>query len=179
MKQLIVVYFSIGTLFVSGCLVRHYTVMRPRKDLEISGNQGYISGAPPQQKKTSQPKEREVMIFEIELGPHKPPELESQTKPKSDSESKIREAEVVEVASLDIEEEIARPEAGGREKKSVRPKQEYEYYTVRENDTLQKISRRFYGTDKKWQLIYEKNTDVIGQPDKIYPSLQIKIPTVD
>jgi nucleoid-associated protein YgaU len=54
--------------------------------------------------------------------------------------------------------------------------QEMEKYTVQKNDTLQKISKKFYGTTKKWTKIYEANKDTLKGPDKIYPGKVITIP---
>jgi nucleoid-associated protein YgaU len=49
-------------------------------------------------------------------------------------------------------------------------------YTVQKGDTLQKISKKFYGTTKKWKKIYEANTAVLKGPDKVYPGQTINIP---
>jgi nucleoid-associated protein YgaU len=49
-------------------------------------------------------------------------------------------------------------------------------YVVGKNDTLQKISKKFYGTTKKWTKIYEANKDVLKGPDKVYPGQTLNIP---
>ncbi|MDD5574911.1 MAG: LysM peptidoglycan-binding domain-containing protein, partial [Candidatus Omnitrophica bacterium] len=49
-------------------------------------------------------------------------------------------------------------------------------YTVMPNDTLQKISQKFYGTSKRWKVIYDANKDVLKSPDKIYAGQVINIP---
>ncbi|MBI5145188.1 MAG: LysM peptidoglycan-binding domain-containing protein [Candidatus Omnitrophica bacterium] len=51
-----------------------------------------------------------------------------------------------------------------------------EKYTVQKNDTLQKISQKFYGTTKKWAKIYEANKDTLKGPNKIYPGQVLDIP---
>jgi len=53
-----------------------------------------------------------------------------------------------------------------------------EIYVIKKGDTLQKISSKFYGTTKKWKMLYQENTDVLKGPDKIYPGLKIRIPAV-
>jgi nucleoid-associated protein YgaU len=53
----------------------------------------------------------------------------------------------------------------------------YETYTVQKGDTLQKISKKYYGTTKKWTKIYEANKDTMTGPDKIYPGKVLNIPT--
>jgi len=164
-------YFLIflGLIFLYGCLIRTYTIEKPRRDLDVEGNQGYLYGeppSPPQLKKT-----RKVTIFEVELGAHPPKEVSSLEPEAVKEEGKAEEIEE------SIKEEILEEEGGVEEEiSSPEPLQEYELYTVEKNDTLQKISKKFYGTTKKWLLLYEENKDVIKNPDKIYPGLKIKIP---
>ncbi|MCM8781059.1 MAG: LysM peptidoglycan-binding domain-containing protein, partial [Candidatus Omnitrophica bacterium] len=55
-------------------------------------------------------------------------------------------------------------------------KAKFERYTVQPQDTLQKISQKFYGTTKKWNKIYEANKDTLKSPDKIYPGQILEIP---
>jgi nucleoid-associated protein YgaU len=54
--------------------------------------------------------------------------------------------------------------------------QTFESYTVGKNDTLQKISKKFYGTFRKWKDIYEANRNILRTPDKLYPGQTLKIP---
>jgi nucleoid-associated protein YgaU len=49
-------------------------------------------------------------------------------------------------------------------------------YKVKKGDTLQKISKEFYGTTKKWMKIYNANRDILKGPDKIYPGQVIDVP---
>lgn len=49
-------------------------------------------------------------------------------------------------------------------------------YTVRRGDTLQKISRRFYGTTTRWRSIFEANRGTIKDPDKLVPGMKLFIP---
>jgi len=53
---------------------------------------------------------------------------------------------------------------------------EYQTYTVEKGDNLWKISKRFYGSGKLWKRIYEANSDIIANPDKIKTGMQLKIP---
>ena len=57
------------------------------------------------------------------------------------------------------------------------PLQNFESYTVGKNDTLQKISMKFYGTTKKWMKIYDANKDVLHSPNKLYAGQTLKIPS--
>ncbi len=49
-------------------------------------------------------------------------------------------------------------------------------YTVQSGDTLGKISRKFYGTSARWQEIFNYNQDVLSDPAKLKPGMEIKIP---
>ena len=53
----------------------------------------------------------------------------------------------------------------------------FERYTVASGDTLQKISKKFYGTTKKWKKIYEANKDTLKSPNSIFPGKALNIPS--
>ncbi|MFH1519149.1 MAG: LysM peptidoglycan-binding domain-containing protein [Candidatus Omnitrophota bacterium] len=145
--------------------MRNYTKEEPRKDLDISGNQGYVAG-----KTKDQPREnrlgntRTISVLEVEFDS---PEA-SKAKKTGEIES-TRETEVIfsveEMA--EAAEVISEPEAVDIE--------ETRYYTIQKNDTLQKISHKFYGTTKEWNFLYEANKDVLKSPDRLYPGVEIKI----
>ena len=50
------------------------------------------------------------------------------------------------------------------------------YYTIKSGDTLSKIAQEQYGDSSDYTKIFEANREVIGDPDKIYPGQQIRIP---
>ncbi len=50
------------------------------------------------------------------------------------------------------------------------------YYTIQSGDTLSKIAKEQYGDANDYNKIFEANREVIGDPDKIYPGQQIRIP---
>lgn len=49
-------------------------------------------------------------------------------------------------------------------------------YVVRSGDTLMSISRRFYGTESQWELIYEANRRKIRDPDSLDTGARLVIP---
>lgn len=50
-------------------------------------------------------------------------------------------------------------------------------YTVKKDDTLQKIAKAYYGSVNQWRKIYNANTKVIGKnPNLIYPGMKLVIP---
>ena len=183
--------------YVYGCTVRTYTVEKPRVDTEITGNQGYVSGTP----KAEEPKKklsdkRKTTVVEVEL--KAPKEEEAQKEPERvESAQKMPEAmeeapaELLEEVPLEeaMEEEVpfAEPDESVYEEAFPEPeevpaaapvqgKPQYKIYTVQKNDTLQKISYKFYNTTKRWNEIYAANKDILKGPDKIYPGQVLKIP---
>jgi nucleoid-associated protein YgaU len=54
-------------------------------------------------------------------------------------------------------------------------------YTVRANDSLVLIARRFYGAqgDRLWRRIYEANRSVLSDPDHLRPGQELVIPGVE
>ncbi|MFH1191486.1 MAG: LysM peptidoglycan-binding domain-containing protein [Candidatus Omnitrophota bacterium] len=149
----------ISTLALSGCVARTYNLTRDRVDQELSstsGNRGYIMGkAPePKERKTT----RTTRVFEIELGSS-----------KSKTQASYPDTTPLSVESIE-KSEIFQPIQAKKANLS------FEKYTVTKNDTLQKISKKFYGTTKSWMKIYEANKDVLRGPDKLYPGQILNIP---
>jgi nucleoid-associated protein YgaU len=52
----------------------------------------------------------------------------------------------------------------------------YEEYVVVSGDSLSKIAKRFYGKGSAWQQIFDANTDILKDPNKIFPGQKLKIP---
>jgi len=87
-------------------------------------------------------------------------------------------AEESMVENMDVEEEIVPEEIGFDETEFSRPpdEQEFEMYTIKKGDTLQKVSYKFYGTHKKWKKIFDANDDVLKDSNSVYPGMKIKVP---
>lgn len=161
----------------SGLGVRTSTLRKPRVDQEVSGNRGFISGEPTVAAKEPAFTERKVYQVEVELPQWKQKER-TQDKALWGNRGYIfggaeeKERPVVEKSPVSkVRERIsqileARP--GKRTKMRT--------YKVRKGDTLQKISRRFYGTTKKWTLLYKANKDELKSPDSVYPGQVLVIP---
>jgi nucleoid-associated protein YgaU len=58
----------------------------------------------------------------------------------------------------------------------TQPAEESQFYTIQKGDTLSGIAKKFYGKAGKYMYIFEENTGVIEDPDKIYPGQTIRIP---
>jgi len=186
--------FLVGIILLGGCMaVRTYTIEEPRVDTDMQGNRGYLTGTSSKSeiKKSKLGDTRKISVVEVEFGSSKtqskikkldlnksneiaavgekePAVMEKEQKLTveekaflKDEASLVEEQEViVEIASV---EEVSSPK-------------EYENYVIQKNDTLQKISRKFYGTTKKWKMIYNTNKKVVKNPDILYPGTEIKIP---
>ncbi len=157
---------TLSAFVLSGCLVstRTYPLTKERVDQNLSsGNRGYLMGQPPAEE-TGKPRKatRVMQVVEMEFGSRE----ENKTPAK---------APVEQVASYE-------PQASGEFYQEDEPQdeapvsQDYRKYKVQKNDTLQKISEKFYGTTRKWMKIYEANRDVLKGPNKIYPGQVINIP---
>jgi len=162
--------FLAAVAFMSGCMaVRTYTVDKPRIDTDVQGNRGYLSGTPDQEPAESKFGEtRKVSVVEIEFGRSKSSK-KSTPSVKETPLYELGEEEDIESISLDQEDVMTDDES------MAEPKN----YVVQKNDTLQKISQKFYGTTRKWMKIYEYNKDVLKSPDKVYPGMKLKIPNLN
>lgn len=49
-------------------------------------------------------------------------------------------------------------------------------YTVQSGDTLWKIAQDMYGNGSKYMMIFEANTDLLKDPDQIFPGQELVIP---
>lgn len=158
---------------VSGCIVRTYPVTKDRIDQNLAiGNRGYLKGQTPSGEVKERKTTRTTRIVEIEL--HSPIKFETMPKAKPIETKPIESIERTQDQGLwgnrgyitqSETPEIVEPTTTRLEK-----------YTVQKGDTLQKISKKFYGTSKKWAKIYEANKDMLKGPDKIYPGQAINIP---
>jgi len=147
------------SLALSGCVARTYNLTRDRVDQDLtsaSGNRGYLMGVPPESPERKAT--RTVRVVEVELG------FSKKLPPRSTAGQAAPAEETVEV--MEVQETV--PAAAG---------QTFTSYTVGKNDTLQKISKKFYGTTRKWTNIYEANKDILRTPDKLYPGQTLKIPS--
>ncbi|RED49297.1 LysM peptidoglycan-binding domain-containing protein [Seonamhaeicola aphaedonensis] len=51
-------------------------------------------------------------------------------------------------------------------------------HTVRSGETLGKIAKHYYGNAMKYKEIFEANTDILKNPDLIYPDQELIIPNL-
>lgn len=158
-------------LVLSGCLVRTYTVTKDRVDQDLyAGNKGCLQGNCPSTPATDRKLTRESGVIEIELS--SPIKFEKKQKAESASYVENIPSESIgdTVGNRGYITESVTPEVAA----PIQIKSEK--YTVMKGDTLQKISLKFYGTTKKWNKIYQANSDVLKAANKIYPGQVINVP---
>ena len=155
------VVFFLMAFILSGCVVRTYSVYKERSDLDLnSGNRGYLQGKTTQPATVAKPN-RENKVIEIEVFPL----IKSLKRGKSAAAIKKEADKENETVQQGPEIVIQPPVLS-----------ESQEYTVGQNDTLQKISQKFYGSMHKWTKIYEANKDKLKGPDKIKPGQVLRIP---
>lgn len=158
------------TFLLSGCVVRSYPVTRDRVDQNLStGNKGYLKGSPAPSN-TERKKTRTTQIVEIEL--FSPIRIDTSSKSKPVIEESMTIEEIDSEGNRGYMTNSYSPDVIGAKESSV----SIEEYKVQKNDTLQKISQKYYGTTKKWMKIYEANKDRLNAPNKIYPGQVLNIP---
>lgn len=170
------IFFVLG-VFGTGCgttgiEMRSYTQDKPRVDQEMGeGNAGYLAGTPQPEDRSQYKDTRKTYVLEISKGAGELPPVKEESytvpsfeKPSTSSRPKPLSASM-DVVVLPSESLQAKPAAG------------FVKYTVEKDDTLQKISKKFYDSYSKWPRIYEANKAVIPNPDKIQPGIVIQIPT--
>lgn len=153
----------------TGCATRTYIVEKERVDQQLSGNQGYLGGKAPEALEQKERKTtRQFQAVEVEL-----PVM----KLKKSRKKIVKEAPVEETPFISEEAGETAVEAPiPSQPEPQAPAEDFEEYNVQNGDTLQKISKKFYGTTAKWYKIYDLNRSVITNPDRLYVGQSIKIP---
>ncbi len=173
-KKLLFLFLGVGLLAGiygcgtggSGIHLRSYVEEKPRVNTEVTGNQGYLDGTPPPVDASEKKKTRKVYVLEITKSADIP-EGEESLPSKSASDE-------MEPAATD--NSFYAPDTSVLESENPEDLTSVVEYKVEKDDTLQKISKKFYDTYKKWPKIYEANKDKIKDPNHIKPGITIQIP---
>ena len=54
----------------------------------------------------------------------------------------------------------------------------YHRHTVKSGESLSKIAKHYYGDPMKYKEIFEANTNILKNPDLIYPDQELVIPNL-
>lgn len=182
-------YLSLAVLglFAAGCGLeaKTYVMTKPRVGLDQGGNAGCLTGKceSPAPAKTT----RKVYVLEL-------------TKPVPESEVRKIEEKAVDVITEPAPASTAASTAFPQEEETppaAEPRvnvpvvgelpgeaqssgsAQTTTYTVQKDDTLQKISKKVYGTYGKWYKIYEANKDKIKNPNILKPGTVLTIPSLN
>ncbi len=198
MKRIVIAFIIVFVLALntSGCVKRVSlnTIEKARIDQdETVGNKGYISGTkPPSDTPIEKQKTRRIYQVTLEIPPYaewknfrkeQTPDKEiwgnrgyvyggpqSMVTPEEAAPVPIiLPEEVYKEADAILPPEPVKVEPVAEDVKSIS-------YKVKKGDTLQKISKKVYGTSKRWQEIFEFNKGSLKNPNKIYPGQTILIP---
>lgn len=169
-----------------GCVTsRTYVMEKPRVDMTVEGNRGYIMGVAPeetvsaelQQKRERLGDKRKIDVLELDLST-KTTTTTYKNAPVCIDVTGSQPAPARAEENVLFNEPIAEPqeEPVRIAEPAKKPAPAVTSYTVQKNDTLQKISMKFYGTSKKWYSLYKENSNVLKAPDKLRPGQVIRIP---
>ena len=161
-------------MIINGCVARTYTIDKQRVDQDLSsGNRGVLFGEPKvSEEGASRKTTRRIDVLEFELPAQAGKAVPSIAAEPAVSEASVSDQVAVESAVVESTQESV-VVVGPAETPTLITTQKY---TVREGDTLQKISQKFYGTTKRWNEIYKANQRVLKSPDQVYPGQVLQIP---
>ncbi|MEI6437543.1 MAG: LysM peptidoglycan-binding domain-containing protein [Candidatus Omnitrophota bacterium] len=157
MRFLMVVLAAVA---VSGCVqTRAYIAERERVDQDIPG-----IPAP------AKPKTRQVFVVEVtEKGSPVP------AKPLAPADAAARTALPETKPSVIPASKVEAVSQGTTVDAAALPTE----YKVEKDDTLQKISKKLYGSYSKWTRIYDANKEAIKNPNFVKPGTLLKIPAAE
>jgi len=159
----------IAVMFLSGCAVRTYDIQRVRPDQDLTaGNRGTLKGDVPRDDIKDRKTTRTIKVVELELLPLKKSLERSEMRSAPAADALQQQGASATGTSVAVSSGSAIP---------VAPV--FEEYIVQDNDTLQKISQKYYGSLNQWVRIYDANRDVLKGPDNIHPKQKLRIPVAE
>jgi nucleoid-associated protein YgaU len=159
------------TFLINGCAVKTYQVTKDRIDQDLTlGNRGYLLGEPEAVQADTRSTTRQLQVVELELRYPWKKRQEAVPAVMEPESAQLEPGQQAEVAV--IKPVLGEPEALVAPSKVTVIKK----YTVRKGDTLQSISRKFYGTTRRWNELYKLNRSRLKNSDKIYPGQVIEVP---
>lgn len=156
-------------IVISGC-VRLYTQDVQRVDQELPGYRDFAGkpGEMPERKKT-----RKAFVLEIQtLSAYKESQKGRRVTQETEESIGVGQSKALQDDPLEDNRISVKKHASSL----VLDSSGITEYTVEEDDTLQKIAKKFYDSYSRWNKIYEANRDKIKDPNRIQPGMIIKIP---
>jgi len=175
---LLLVMFTAGCQTTQNTEIRAYKQAKERVDQKIEGNAGNWQ-ASPQAENTSTKPTRMMYILEVtknlEDDPAYDSALEDVTKSLSAADSAYPVSPTRRKSDVSLSPKVNIPAIDDVDSKFSSSSSASEY-TVEKDDTLQKISKKFYDSYSKWPKIYEANRSRIKNPDRLQPGTVLSIP---
>ena len=91
----------------------------------------------------------------------------------------VAPAAPVEPAAVEPAPPTPDPASDVSETVEISEEDETRTYTVKSGDSLWKIAEAMYGNGSNYMKIFEANSDLLENPDKIFPGQELKIPKLD
>lgn len=194
--SVVTLLFMVGCSSVtSGVKVRSYAQDKPRVDQEFEGNQGYFLGGPTEDTVLQRRLTRRVYVLEVskeadevvtkisqDEGNNSPAVTPVALKIPAKKKHRVVVREEAPIPLPDFLNDDMLMEENVMEQKTTSSRQDdfvatsFVEYKVTKDDTLQKISKKFYDAYSKWPRIYEANKKLIKSPDQIKPGTVLRIP---
>ncbi len=176
--------------------VKAYLQDKPRVDQEITGNAGYLAGKPKKKVHINKRSTRKVFVVEVTEKDSIPPYVIDMDVARKKSHSSVvgskekvkykrekKQTKVIpvypskiQIPSFDDIEETKTTEKVKGGSLCAKSRGKVVNYKVEKDDTLQKISKKFYGSYSKWPRIYKVNKSQIKDPNFLKPGIILKIP---
>ena len=169
------VWLMCVALTISGCAIqkpKFYAVDRPRVDQANTGNAGYLAGQGSQGNATPIAGRPTRRIYVWEFDKKKKSEVSKTVTPAAEAAPAATEGDQL----MPSFKSTTMPYSQGEGDVQSVPSEKVTQYTVEKDDTLQKISKKVYGSFGKWTEIYDANKDVIKNPNFVKPGTILKIP---
>ena len=176
-----------------GITTKAYIADKDRVDQNMEGNFGYLAGTPKPEDRSKLKKTRKIYVMEFIKEPPEDAEVtttttETSVAPSKENKSQASREEAraeepqgrtVELPNFDEERSVSHESATAAGKTVEEPAAstgEAKEYVIEKDDTLQKISKKFYNSYSKWPKIFEANKNVISNPNRLKPGVKIQIP---
>jgi nucleoid-associated protein YgaU len=181
MKQRYVFMLTAAVLFMaSGCAIRPHQIQQDRLDqMSAVGSWGPVHSQETRQDTASRENTRTVKVLDLKM-----PKISWDTEAAQAPSSSVSEPRQRTEPSGYYGQQPAEP-SGVRSPVAESPSAAmpgvgaFQEYKVLQNDTLQKIAQKFYGTMHKWPRIYDANRDILKSPNSIKPGQTLKIPAAN
>ena len=153
-----------------GFQARAYVDDRPRVDQKMDdGNYGYFSGTPAHEDRSGMKTTRKIYVLEFSK------EVEGEEDVIAEVEDTITSPAPIHKRPRAEHQPLVIPDFGDAAVDGHKDPSFIDY-EVKKDDTLQKISKKFYDNYSKWPRIFDANKDMMKDPNRLKPGMVIRVP---